>query len=63
MILLEIALKRLWQLQFVDAIICRSRGYHRSAQMLQREREVPVQRDGEHWLEKHTAGGILVMFD
>lgn len=35
----------------------------RSAQMLQRERGIPVQRYGQHGLEEHTAGRILVVLD
>jgi hypothetical protein len=63
MIFFEIGLQSLWQLEFIDAVVGRPGGDDRTAEMLQRKCKIPIQRNGEHRLEEHTAGWILVVLD
>lgn len=62
-VLLQVALQRFGELQLVYVVIRQSADYGRPAQMLQREREVPVQRPRQHRLEEHAAARIFVVLD
>lgn len=63
MILLQIALQSLRQLQLIYVIVRQSTHDIRPAQVLQWEREIPVQRTREHRLEEHAAARVFVVLD